>query len=135
MTMALPDPVAVNTGALKSAYLSACLLLEEVPTTPMSKQVRREVLEALQTPGEQPLPTGPSVKAATPFRVTTTINTEILTRVKPIVMVELKGRDQETGWAVILGGSIGVWWPFENELIPVVVEHQARRDRASAPAP
>lgn len=46
---------------------------------------------------------------------------------------KIKGGDQETGWALILGGAIGVWWPLEEELIAVVVEHQARRDQANTP--
>jgi hypothetical protein len=49
-----PNPKFVRLAALKNAYLAACLLLEQIPKTPLADAVRAELVAAVRRPRDEP---------------------------------------------------------------------------------
>lgn len=56
-TWTRPDPNRVRLGALKSAYLAACLNLREIPMTATADVIRRDLVAARDAPSGRAIPT------------------------------------------------------------------------------
>lgn len=74
MTFSAPDPGRVQVAILKSAYIAACIILEQIPVSDRAVAIREELAAALATPRNHRLEAGPiaeSIRAHRTYRPAT----------------------------------------------------------------
>ncbi|MFG3343054.1 hypothetical protein [Glycomyces sp. NPDC048151] len=107
-----PDPDRSHLAAIKSAYLSACLIVQAIPETPEAEAIRQVLLTAIETPRHQPVPMtglpdgmwlaripGPGVRGEA-----------------ALVRVTIEGGG-EPKFAIMLARKILVAWPIGGNLV------------------
>jgi hypothetical protein len=107
------DPRRMRLGALKSAYLAACVLLRDVPITPLAVEIRRLLVHARDAPRAEIIETHPIIDSLEIGRS--------YAAGQPVV--ELVARQTASGQAeasLSLARTVVVSWPLETLHIQVV---------------
>ena len=107
VSYSLLDPLLVEVALLKYAYLSACLWLQCIPTSPSADAVRAVLLAAREGRTQEVRDRLRSFVRVWPF-----IRIENADMVAPLVLVEPTSTQPE--WMFVLAGSLAIRWPFSD---------------------
>lgn len=105
-----PDVARIQASIAKSAYLTACIFLGEIPDTPRARAFRAELVAARDTPRRQPLQLGPTISS---LRVHRGPQEPATGRLSLTMVPRLAPHQYWIGW----NDSVFVEWPLESELL------------------
>lgn len=108
MTWVLPDEHRVKLALLKSAYLAGCVLLGDIPETPLATKIRRLLVAVRDAPRDEPLPSSPILDNLQFFRSYRPANGRV-----DLVLWQPDGAPQATV-GISLTGTVLVTWPMEG---------------------
>jgi hypothetical protein len=105
-----PDPAGYHIGALKQAYLAACLQLKEIPRNASAEAIRRDLIAARDAPSYS-VP-----RSAIADELTLARSFEVAV-VPPLALGKRRGAPAGAEWVIMMAGSAGrmfVSWPFSD---------------------
>ncbi|PRY62356.1 HNH endonuclease [Glycomyces artemisiae] len=112
-----PDQNRCLLAAIKSAYLTACLIFRAIPDTPEAEAIRQVLLAAIETPLNEPVPMGGLRDGLWLAR----IPGPGVPGEAALVHVTIEG-DPEPKFAISLARKVLVDWPIGGSLVGLDAE-------------